>query len=382
MTAASEATAWQKDDLAAVLTVRAEAIWRGAESHFFHGPQRTRPNRTESSLPKVSKSASFESITVICPMELLTWRGSPRAPFEPRHGAGMRGGDLIREVFGSDSDSDDADELNHPGPSPPSPLMRPGCVVETPLGADACVGMFVAREALGEDARRWLLDSIRADDLVDFPDDEPSTAAASAASDRCAHTGGARNQAMRFGRDHLPRWALALAEAVAKLATRRPGDSHGEDDDASADHTDDDDAVFPREVLARARTASGVFNQMIVNQYAPGEGLAPHVDLDAFADGVAVVSLRSTVVMDMYPPGSSRDRIPGASSAKPVWLRPGDVMFLSRAARWEWAHGIAARDADPVEGETGEGARVRRGCRTSVTLRAMREDGHELRVPA
>ena len=212
-------------------------------------------------------------------------------------------------------------------------------------------------EALGEDARRWLLDSIRADDLVDFPDDEPSTAAASAASDRCAHTGGARNQAMRFGRDHLPRWALALADAVAKLATRRPGDSHGEDDDVVGPHgrttTDDDDAVFPREVLARARTASGVFNQMIVNQYAPGEGLAPHVDLDAFADGVAVVSLRSTVVMDMYPPGSSRDRIPGASSAKPVWLRPGDVMFLSRAARWEWR--TASRRAMPIPW------RVRRG---------------------
>jgi hypothetical protein len=68
----------------------------------------------------------------------------------------------------------------------------------------------------------------------------------------------------------------------------------------------------------------------------------------------------------------------------PVWLRPGDVLFLSRAARWEWAHGIAARDADPAEGETRSegGAVVRRGCRTSVTLRAMREDGHELRVPA
>ena len=299
----------------------------------------------------------------------------------------MRGGDLIREVFGSESDSDDADELNRPGPSPPSPLMRPGCVVETPAGADACVGMFVAREALGEDARRWLLDSIRADDLVDFPDDEPSTTA----SDRCAPTGGARNQAMRFGRDHLPRWALALADAVAKLATRRPGDSQGEHDVASADHTDDDDddddaAVFPREVLARARTASGVFNQMIVNQYAPGEGLTPHVDLEAFADGVAVVSLRSTVVMDMYPPGfePGTSHVPTNSNTVPVWLRPGDVLFLSRAARWEWAHGIAARDADPPEGETGSegGAVVRRGCRTSVTLRAMREDGHELRVPA
>ena len=105
--------------------------------------------------------------------------------------------------------------------------------------------------------------------------------------------------------------------------------------------------------------------------------MAPHVDLDAFADGVAVVSLRSTVVMDMYPPGGS------SRSSTPVWLRPGDVMFLSRAARWEWAHGVAARVADPAEGEIGEGASwVRRGCRTSVTLRAMREDGHELRVPA
>ena len=296
----------------------------------------------------------------------------------------MRGGvELIREVFGSDSDSDDADELNHPGPSPPAPLMRPGCVVETPLGADACVGLFVAREALGEDARRWLLDSIRADDLVDFPDDEPSTAGASAASDRCAPTGGARNQAMRFGRDHLPRWALALADAVAKLATTRPGVSKGVSPTASAsaaDDDDDDDAIFPREVLARALMPSGVFNQMILNQYKPGEGLAPHVDLHAFADGVAVVSLRSTVVMDMYPPGGSSS----CCSSTPVWLRPGDVMFLSRAARWEWAHGIAARVADPAEGETGpEGASwVRRGCRTSVTLRAMREDGHELRVPA
>ena len=137
----------------------------------------------------------------------------------------MRGGvELIREVFGSDSDSDDADELNHPGLSSPAPLMRPGCVVETPAGDGARNPGIVRREGgAGEDARRWLLDSIRADDLVDFPDDEPSTAG----SDRCAPTGGGRNQAMRFGRDHLPRWALALADAVAKLATTRPGVSKG-----------------------------------------------------------------------------------------------------------------------------------------------------------
>ena len=47
-------------------------------------------------------------------MELLTWH--LRGPLSRRaHGAGMRGGDLIREVFGSDSDSDDDGELDDDG---------------------------------------------------------------------------------------------------------------------------------------------------------------------------------------------------------------------------------------------------------------------------
>ena len=189
---------------------------------------------------------------------------------------------------------------------------------------------------------------------------------------------------MRFGRDHLPRWALALADAVAKLATRRPGDSQGEHDDASADIGRRTTTTTPSSPARCCPRAHGI-RRLQSDDRQPvraGRSLAPHVDLDAFADGVAVVSLRSTVVMDMYPPGSTR--IVRCSSRQPVWLRPGDVMFLSRAARWEWSHGIAARVADPAEGETGpEGASwVRRGCRTSVTLRAMREDGHELRVPA
>jgi alkylated DNA repair dioxygenase AlkB len=75
----------------------------------------------------------------------------------------------------------------------------------------------------------------------------------------------------------------------------------------------------------------------------------------------------------------------------PLWLHPGDVLFLSGPARWEWRHGIASRAWDWAheEGGTEEGGvaaggrvKVARKHRTSVTLRAMRDDVHELKVSA
>ena len=198
----------------------------------------------------------------------------------------MRGEHLIREVFGESDSDDDADALTA-RPHHPIPPLTTDCVVESPLGVD---GMIVAREALGADAQAWLLRAIRADDLVDFPDDESN-----AAEEEAASGGGIaqrrRNQAMRFGRKHLPAWALELADAIAHLAARPTGDG----DDST-------DTIFPPEVLARGDTKRRVFDQMIVNNYVPGDGLTPHIDLHAFADGVAVVSLQSAVVMDMYPP--------------------------------------------------------------------------------
>ena len=112
----------------------------------------------------------------------------------------MRGEHLIREVFGESDSDDDADALTA-RPHHPIPPLTTDCVVESPLGVD---GMIVAREALGADAQAWLLRAIRADDLVDFPDDESN-----AAEEEAASGGGIaqrrRNQAMRFGRKHLPR---------------------------------------------------------------------------------------------------------------------------------------------------------------------------------
>ena len=287
----------------------------------------------------------------------------------------MRGEYLIREVFGDSDSDDDADALTA-RPHHPIPPLTTDCVVESPLGVD---GMIVAREALGADAQAWLLRAIRADDLVDFPDDESNAAEEEAASG--GGTQRRRNQAMRFGRKHLPTWAQALADAIAHLAAR-PTDNG---DDST-------DTIFPPEVLARGDTKRHVFDQMIVNNYVPGDGLTPHIDLHAFADGVAVVSLQSAVVMDMYPPVVCGVPNSGGGmeyeTSYPVWLAPGDVLFLSGDARWRWRHGIAKRRHDPPRGwspianSSSGAAWVTRGFRTSVTLRAMREDGHELKVPA
>ena len=289
----------------------------------------------------------------------------------------MRGEYLIREVFGESDSDDDADALTA-RPHHPIPPLTTDCVVESPLGVD---GMIVAREALGADAQAWLLHAIRADDLVDFPDDESKNAAEEEAASEGDGSQRRRNQAMRFGRNHLPTWALELADAIAHLAARPTDNGDGITG-----------TIFPPEVLARGDTKRRVFDQMIVNNYVPGEGLTPHIDLHAFADGVAVVSLQSAVVMDMYPPVVCG--VPNSEggmeyeTSYPVWLAPGDVLFLSGDARWRWRHGIAKRRHDPPRGwspianSSSGGAWVTRGFRTSVTLRAMREDGHELKVPA
>ena len=127
---------------------------------------------------------------------------------------------------------------------------------------------------------------------------------------------------------------------------------------------------------------------------AAGQGICAHVDLAAFADGIASVSLGAAVVMDFAHVADGR------SAA--VLLRPGDLLTLHGEARYDWTHGcapvvvgaarcacaagltprlcacsIAAREADEWEG-----AALPRGHRVSLTLRRMTHDVHVLTEPA
>lgn len=83
--------------------------------------------------------------------------------------------------------------------------------------------------------------------------------------------------------------------------------------------------------------------QVILNAYTPGSGIADHVDLpNRYGPVVIGISLFSSAAMRFRKLGS----MPPTEHS--VLLRPGDVYVLSESARWNWTHGIVARQVDKV----------------------------------
>jgi alkylated DNA repair dioxygenase AlkB len=113
------------------------------------------------------------------------------------------------------------------------------------------------------------------------------------------------------------------------------------------------------ERLRRDGHAPHELNQLIVNEYLPGQGIAPHVDcVPCFADIVLSLSLGSTCVMTM----SRRD----GSDPVELLLEPGSLLVMRGEARYERRHGIAARKSD-----TYAGRRLVRARRVSLTFRTV-----------
>ncbi|MEU6272785.1 alpha-ketoglutarate-dependent dioxygenase AlkB [Streptomyces populi] len=111
--------------------------------------------------------------------------------------------------------------------------------------------------------------------------------------------------------------------------------------------------------LAREGIMDQPADQVIVNEYRPGQGIGAHVDcVPCFGPVVAAISLGSGCVMDFTHPEEGRKIS--------VRLAPGSLCVMTGPARYDWRHGIAARKSDP-EG----GGRVPRGRRVSVTFRTV-----------
>jgi alkylated DNA repair dioxygenase AlkB len=115
--------------------------------------------------------------------------------------------------------------------------------------------------------------------------------------------------------------------------------------------------------LARRLHEDGHFDrppdQVIVNEYLPGQGISAHVDhVPGFGPVVASVSLLSACVMEFTHP-EDKTRVP-------VRLEPGSLCVMTGPARFAWRHAIPARKSD-----LGPDGRVPRGRRVSVTLRTV-----------
>ena len=98
------------------------------------------------------------------------------------------------------------------------------------------------------------------------------------------------------------------------------------------------------------------FDHMLVNEYQPGQGIAPHRDYAPYGRTVVSLSLLSACVMDFRHPATGR--------RERLLLEPRSLLVLSDRARYEWEHGIAPRTKD-----VWHGLRIARARRLSVTFR-------------
>jgi alkylated DNA repair dioxygenase AlkB len=103
-------------------------------------------------------------------------------------------------------------------------------------------------------------------------------------------------------------------------------------------------------------------DQVIVNEYLPGQGIADHIDcVPCFGDGILSLSLESGCEM-RFTEQTTRVQVP-------LWLAPRSLLLIQGAARYQWQHGIPARKSDLHNGQ-----RVQRGRRVSLTFRTVQLD--------
>lgn len=107
-----------------------------------------------------------------------------------------------------------------------------------------------------------------------------------------------------------------------------------------------DDGIFP-----------SAPDQVIVNEYLPGQGISAHIDCIPCFDGtIASLSLGSMCIMEFSNPKTG--------GKKSIVLEERSLIVLSGPARYEWQHAIPARKSDIIDGIKTERAR-----RVSLTFR-------------
>ncbi len=101
-------------------------------------------------------------------------------------------------------------------------------------------------------------------------------------------------------------------------------------------------------------------DQVIINEYLPGQGISSHIDCEPCFRGIIVsLSLGSGCIMNFTNKYDKTKKIP-------VWLAPRSLVVLSSEARYAWLHGIPARKWDEWNGEKHERQR-----RVSLTFRKV-----------
>ena len=103
--------------------------------------------------------------------------------------------------------------------------------------------------------------------------------------------------------------------------------------------------------------------QVIVNEYLPGQGISTHIDHRGFGPAIYTVSLLEQWEMDFFR--NWRDK-------SPLALPAGSCLLLTGPARSQYQHGIPARRQEP----DGTGSHFNRRRRVSLIFRTvLNKDG-------
>lgn len=95
-------------------------------------------------------------------------------------------------------------------------------------------------------------------------------------------------------------------------------------------------------------------DQVIINEYTPGQGIVSHIDcVPCFGGTICSLSLASGCIMDLTNDSGTK---------KAIYLERRSLLILQGDARYKWKHGIAARKSDNG---------VKRQRRISLTFRKV-----------
>src|SRR5258706_1608999 len=99
-----------------------------------------------------------------------------------------------------------------------------------------------------------------------------------------------------------------------------------------------------------------IFDQLIINEYLPGQGISPHIDHQKkFGPMIACLTLGGGTEIIL-----TRDHYPTFH----LYVEPNSLYILSGEARYLWKHSIPQRKSDLVNG-----TRKSRKTRVSLTFR-------------
>lgn len=115
--------------------------------------------------------------------------------------------------------------------------------------------------------------------------------------------------------------------------------------------------------LTDNRADGGAFreqpDQVIVNEYLPGQGISAHIDcVPCFGDTIAILSLGGPVVMTF--------QCAADGARREMTLPARSLLTLSGPARYDWLHAIPARKSDMIDG-----VKTPRVRRVSLTFRSV-----------